>query len=146
MLRRYFELARCEVSEAATIDEALSMVAAGVQPHLITLDLNLGVGGATATLARVIELKVACPDAVIIVMSGVVDASAESRVISAGAHGMILKSEAPIGGNVLVKLGQMLRNLVSSPGPNLLNIAVAEALAARFSEYVKHQAEPEAQT
>ena len=144
ILRRYFQMADCEVVEASSIDEALAMK--GVHPAfvLITLDLNLGAGGEVATLDRIEDLKAAWPEALVMVLTGVVDASEESRVLEAGAHAMLLKRDTPEDGNILIRMGRKLRELAAGTGPSQINLAVAEVLAARFSQYVRHQGEAKA--
>lgn len=141
ILRRYFEMANCEVLEAGSVDEALAVIKCSEAPLLVTLDLNLGDGGEALTLERIAELKAACPDAVVIVLTGAVDVSATSRVLEAGAHAMLLKQNDVTGG-FFERLTRKLKELVSGVSPNTLNLAVAEALAHRFASYVKQQDVP----
>lgn len=139
VLRRYFEGIACDVIEADTVDAALALIAEAPMPKLITLDLRLGEAGEVRTLERIHEIKAACPDAVVLVLSGVVSAEEEARVIEAGAHGFIHKLEVTTQLTFCEKIAQILRSLAQTPERYQRNISVVEGMAAKFTDYVKAQ-------
>lgn len=139
VLRRYFEGLACEVREAVDIDSALALISQTDPPRLITLDLCFGEGGETRTLERLNEIREKAPDAVVIVLTGVVSLEDEAKVIAAGADGFIHKLECPTRLTFFDKLGQILRSLCATPQRYSRNISLVEGMATKFTDWVKEQ-------
>lgn len=140
LLTRYFESIACEVALATSVDGALVLISKTDPPKLVTLDLNLGPGGERETLSRINELKARCPEAVVIVLSGVIDPTERQRVLDAGADGFIHKNEMALGrANLMGKIIQILSGILSRPGRYARNIPIVEEMAKRFTDWVKEQ-------
>lgn len=136
---RQIEPIACEVIVAMNRETASDIIRATAPLDLITVDLGLPDSPAHETIEWLRDIRAVRPNAVVVVISGVVSREEEKRVLEAGADGFIHKTEID-DLTLLQRLAQILRSIITPPRRFQRNVAVAEALAERFTQYIAHTA------
>lgn len=74
-------------------------------PDVVWLDLALPDSGFEKTINTIPSIKIACPDCMLVVMSGMYEPEAEQRCLSLGADGYLSKSAKLSRGHIIGLLG-----------------------------------------
>jgi DNA-binding NarL/FixJ family response regulator len=83
------------IGESANVADMLRLVEQD-GPDVVLLDIGLAEGNSLFAITRILEI---CPEARILIFTGVVDADLHQKALLGGAHGVLLKERA---GSVLI--------------------------------------------
>jgi CheY-like chemotaxis protein len=119
-----------------TMEDALTLIRKTDPLDIITVDLGLPDSGSDATILRLREISELKPCAVVLVISGIVTREDEARILKAGAHGFIHKSEIVERNMFFERLMQILRSMLAAPQSYKRNLPVVELLAKTVGAYI----------
>ncbi len=139
IIARYCKNIAREVIIAEDMTHAWAEIRKAEPFDLITLDLNLPDSGIESTLQRIHEIKQEKPDALVVVVTGVVRPEEEAKIISAGADGYMHKLDFMGHPDTFLQtLYDIMSSVARNPKRYKKNVAllekVARAKAASFEE------------
>jgi CheY-like chemotaxis protein len=117
--------------------EAASVISSGAHLDLVTIDLGLPDSPVSETIEWLKVVREQRPNAVIVVISGMVDVDKEPLLRESGADGFIPKSDIGSGRTFIERMAQIWSSLFGSPTGYRGALPIAEAMTKRFSEYLK---------
>lgn len=137
LMARWLAPVADEVRIAPSMAEALQIMAQWPSIILVTLDLNLPDSRAVDTLARIPAMHKLRPEALIIVVTGVIDPAQESRVLAGGADGYVSKTLFH-GGQVtlLQTLRAVVASVIQRPNRYQQSVALLETVATRIAQHL----------
>lgn len=117
---------------------AAEEVIAGVDPFdIITLDLNLPDSRGPDTLSKIKVFKQHHPNALLIVVTGVLTREDEMEVLRQGGDGLMLKVETMGSeGSFLKTLGDIVRSIKRVPERFTKNVELLEKIAVRIASHL----------
>lgn len=145
MIARYLEPVADEVQIAYTMAEAERAMAEAKELHLITLDLNLPDSRVNETLDAIPRLRKVHPDALIIVLTAMVDPHRELEVLDAGADGYMYKQLLRYGQpRLLSTLRDVVFSVIKRPNRFQQSVGLLEKVAVKIAGHLteNHQSNP----
>ena len=129
ILERYLRPVAREIIIADSMEHAFSVINAADPFDLVTLDLNLPDSRTEETRERIREIKRTNPDALVVVVTGVVRPEEQAKILEAGADGYVYKVD--IMGQPTTfwqTLSDVFRSAVRTPTRYTKNVAIMERL------------------
>lgn len=138
VLRSYLEGIGFSVTVTASMAVAVQIITETPELEVITLDLNLNDSRAAETLPRIAEIRKNSPNALLVVVSGVLTHEDKGKAIEYGADATFEKLDVPTERSFIQRLRDVAVGLVRTPTKyasriNLLQ-ALASKVAARYNE------------
>ena len=124
-----------DVTVTGDLDHAMEII--NEATDLITLDLNLSEHmRVDSTLARISEIKLRAPNALIIVLTGAMQLDDQCKALAAGADGFIHKSEANTEKTFFGKLAEWASSIMGKPPVKMeQHLRVLEMIGKKTAEY-----------
>lgn len=97
---------------ASTLEGALAHILVDT-PDVIWLDLTLEDSSSEHTLRKIPQIRAACPDATIVIMSGMADGELKQRCMEAGADAFLSKAVPIKAAQIIGLLGSGCLNRLS---------------------------------
>jgi CheY-like chemotaxis protein len=142
LLVRYLQPVAREIIVAESMEHAFAVINQVNPFDIVTLDLNLPDSRTEETRDKIREIKRINPDALVVVITGVVRPEEQERIIAAGADGYVYKVD--IMGQPTKfwqTLSDVLKSVVKTPTRYTKNVAIMErlnaAIATGFEENTK---------
>jgi CheY-like chemotaxis protein len=129
-------LAGCgyEVRVCSTLSEAEAYIFAVPDLRIITLDLNLTDSTHETTIPRIRDIRDQNPQALLVVISGVIGHSEESTITRLGADAMIEKHEIVTEKSFLGKLWDVLSSVFRNPTAYQTRGIVLEGISKKVAK------------
>lgn len=134
ILKTWLEKLGLEVQITDTLDSAAKIIATPPVPEVITLDLNLLDSPVQDTISRVKEIRSLTPEALLLIVSGVMTDYDKIRLTTMGADATIEKLDIGTEKSFLTKLGEVWKGLIGKPQDHLRNFPLMEVLAKRVTD------------
>lgn len=110
-------------------------------PDVIWLDLTLGDSGSESTIRKIPQIRAACPNSTIVVMSGMQDGYLKHRCMEAGADAFLSKAAPIKAAQIIGLLGAGCLNRLS--GENYQrNVELLEKVTQALSKLAPIKAAP----
>jgi CheY-like chemotaxis protein len=138
VLKSYFEGLGFVVTITASMSVAAEIIRETPDLHVITVDLNLTDSRAAQTLSRIPEIRSLRPNALLLVVSGVLTEADKKVCAELGADATFEKLDVPTEKTFMQKLRDLIMGLVRTPTHYADRIVFLQELAAvvakRFNE------------
>jgi CheY-like chemotaxis protein len=142
LLVRYLQPVAREIIVADSMEHAFAVINAVDPFDIVTLDLNLPDSRTEETRDKIREIKRVNPDALVVVITGVVRPEEQAKILEAGADGYVYKVD--IMGQPTKfwqTLSDVMRSVVKTPTRYTKNVAIMEklnsAIASGFEDNTK---------
>lgn len=140
IIEEYLRPFTSAIVKTMTRTEAAEIIRSTAHLDLVTIDLGLPDSGVKETMEWLKEVRELRPNAVVIVISGIVSKEEEAAVLAAGADGFIHKMEMASGASTFIeRVAQIWNSLFANPKGYERHLPIAEAAAERFATYMKAQ-------
>jgi CheY-like chemotaxis protein len=123
-----------EVITTDSLEKAAKLIKDNPKLEIITLDLNLTDSRTENTLSSIEQMRASNPNALLVVVSGMLTTQDEERITKLGADGFMEKHDVPTEKSFFGKLRDVTMSLVRTPKNYTRNAALVEALAKRVAE------------
>lgn len=134
VLRSWLEKLGFVVTVTDSMALAAEIITATPELEVITLDLNLKDSLAPTTIPRIKEIRRNNPQALLVVVSGVLTPKDESAAIEYGADAAIEKHDVPTEKTFGQKLWDVLSSLVKTPQAYAKRIPILEAISKKLAQ------------
>jgi CheY-like chemotaxis protein len=134
VLRTWLEAMKFDVTVTDSMTLAADIISSTPELEVITLDLNLKDSLADETIPRIAEIRDKNPDALLLVLSGVLTPKDTAIAMNLGADACIEKQEVVSEKTFTQKLRDVVLSLIRTPREYRKRIPLIEALAARVAK------------
>lgn len=134
VLTKWLEAMHFTVTVAASMSEAARIIAEMPKLEVITLDLNLPDSRASETIPRIKDIREQKPDALLVIVSGVLTSEDHKIAAALGADAAFEKHEVPTEKGFMQKLRDVMVGLVRTPTQYASRLPLLEALAKKVAE------------
>lgn len=121
----------CQIT--GSLVEAERIIETASELEVITLDLNLEDATREKTIPHIKLLREKSPNALLVVISGVITSQDEKLVTKLGADGMIQKTEIATEKSFWTKLSDILYFLFETPQTFPRKVAILEGIASKIA-------------
>lgn len=122
------------VTVVVTMAEALRFLAENPTLEVITLDLNLPDSRAPQTVPRIPDIRNINPEALLLIVSGVVTEEDKKLASSLGADVVFEKLEVPTERTFLQKFGDAIMGLIKTPAGYTHDLALLQAVSSKIAQ------------
>lgn len=124
---------------ADTLAKAKEFLKAINPLDLITVDVRLPDGGAREIKEYLAEIRSIQPNAVVIILSGVIERGEEIEFLEAGADGVLAKMDVRTPKSLYEKIESIADKILKSPPRFQRQLAIVEMMSHRLTGYLKDQ-------
>jgi len=131
-----------EIHIARTMTEAFRVLNERPVLDLITVDIGLpDAASREEVIDRIPDMRTLQQNAVIVVISGIINADDEAMILKSGADGVMMKWDVPTGETLLRRLLAIAKAIKETPTRLQRSIATAEFMAHRLAAFLDAHAE-----
>ena len=131
-----------QIYVAPTVAEAFRLLNEVPVLDLITVDVGLpDAASRDDVILKLPDMRSLQQDAVIVVISGVINADDEAIILKSGADGVLMKWDVPTGEELLRRLLGIAKAIKETPTRWQRSIAVADYMAHRLADFLDAHAE-----